>query len=133
MSSIVAAAAGLVTGKLARNWAARTSFPARVQLLWRLHPRSLPGGPHRHGAPIVTSCAVSRESPADHREAFPAAVLISSGAEQRSQLTIKSVSAEAVEFSQLRASEKCMPLVRRKSENGPRGIPAVAEADAAVG
>jgi hypothetical protein len=40
--------------------------------------------------------------------------------------------AEAVEFSVSHAAEKSMPFVRSKSENRPFGLPAVADADAAI-
>jgi hypothetical protein len=48
------------------------------------------------------------------------------------QLTVRSLAAEAIEFSVLRASEKCVPFVRRESENRPFGLPAVAKADATI-
>lgn len=41
--------------------------------------------------------------------------------------------AEAVKFPVSHASEKGMPLVRGKSENRPSGVPAVTDADAAIG
>jgi hypothetical protein len=40
---------------------------------------------------------------------------------------------ETVEFSVPYATEKCVPFVRRKLENCTFGVPAVADADPAIG
>src|SRR5260370_5422433 len=50
-----------------------------------------------------------------------------------STFLVRSRPAETVEFSVACASEKRMPFVRRKSKNRPFGVPAVANADAAIG
>jgi hypothetical protein len=48
-------------------------------------------------------------------------------------LLLRLLPAETVEFSVSCASEKSMPFVRSKSENGPLGVPAVAYTDLATG
>ena len=41
--------------------------------------------------------------------------------------------AETVEFSVSYAAEKCVPFVRRKRQNRPAGVPAIADGDPAIG
>jgi hypothetical protein len=48
-------------------------------------------------------------------------------------LLSRSLHAETVEFSVIYASEECAPFVRRESENGPFGFPAVTDPDLAAG
>jgi hypothetical protein len=40
---------------------------------------------------------------------------------------------ETVEFPVMHATDKCVPFVRSERQNGPFGIPAVADTDAAIG
>jgi hypothetical protein len=49
------------------------------------------------------------------------------------RMLVRSLPAETVKFSVSYASEKCMPFVRCKPENRPLGVPAVANADSAIG
>jgi hypothetical protein len=46
---------------------------------------------------------------------------------------LRPLPAETVEFSVSHAAEKCVPFVRRKRQNRPAGVPAVADADPAIG
>jgi hypothetical protein len=62
---------------------------------------------------------------------FSAFVLIDSYRD--STLLVRSLPAEAVEFSVSYAAEKCVPFVRGKTENRPPGIPAVADTDLVIG
>ena len=43
------------------------------------------------------------------------------------------LSAEAVEFSVLRAAEECVPFARSEFEHRPFRVAAITEADAAIG
>jgi hypothetical protein len=64
-----------------------------------------------------------------------ACVLIGSYREARTcrTLLVRLLPAETVEFSVSCASEKSVPFVRRKSENRPFGVPAVAYTDLVTG
>ena len=44
-----------------------------------------------------------------------------------------SLPAEVVEFTVMGASDERVPFVRRKSEHRPFGVPAIADADLAIG
>jgi hypothetical protein len=46
---------------------------------------------------------------------------------------IWSLPAKTIEFSVSYAAEKCVPFVRRESENQSFGVPAVANADSTIG
>jgi hypothetical protein len=46
---------------------------------------------------------------------------------------LRPLPAETVEFSVSHAAEKCVPFVRRERQNRPAGVPAVADADPAIG
>jgi hypothetical protein len=55
------------------------------------------------------------------------------GAEPISGSDGELLSAEAVEFSVLRAAKECVPFVRSEFEHRPFRVAAIAEADAAIG
>jgi len=50
-----------------------------------------------------------------------------------SRFALRSLLAETVEFAVAYASEECVPFIRRESENGPFGFPAVTDPDLAAG
>ena len=90
-------------------------------------------GPSR--IPRRTAGPLRPEGPRKSFRGPSACVLIDSYREARNCriLLLRLLPAETVEFSVSCASEKSMPFVRRKSENGPLGVPAVAYTDLPIG
>ena len=80
--------------------------------------------------------STKRRAQADSAEptaSVAAAVIGSYQAGRYSIVPPRPLPAETVEFSVSYAAEKCVPFVRRKCQNRPAGVPAIADADPAIG